>query len=193
MPVALTVDIGWPWWVVTALAAGVVVACLGVLIWSRAAAVRAVAGLVAVEGVAVAILAPFVMSDMDASDSTGTSMSKAGSIVDVIERAPAQDMRMIGAVLTFTNPIYDSRNVRRIGRDQGFCVHIALAKGDECTWTTFLPTGQISAEGPLSDTETTHVAVIGGTGRYVGAQGWAEEKAHNKAGTEFELIFHLSD
>ena len=192
MQVALTVDIGWPWWVVTAIAAGVVVACLAVLVRSRTAAARAVAALLAIEGAAIAIVAPFAMPDMDANDSGSTSMSHSGSVVDVIERAPAQDMKMVGGVLTFANPIYDRSNMRHIGRDQGFCVHIALAKGDECTWTTFLPDGQISADGPLSDTETTRVAVIGGTGRYVGAHGWAEEKVHNKAGTEFEVVFHLS-
>ena len=198
MTVALTVDIGWPWWAVTAIASGVVLACVGALVVFPAPAARAVVGLLTLEGVAIAIAAPFVMPEMGSTESTtatgGEAMRTRASdtVIHVIEHAPPPNMRMVGGVLTFANTIFDSRNAKRIGRDQGFCLDIALAKSSECVWTTFLPDGQISAEGPLSDTETTLVAVIGGTGRYRNARGWAEEKVHNKAGTEFDLIFHLS-
>jgi hypothetical protein len=198
MPVALTVDIGWPWWAVTTIASGLVLACLAALVLFRAPTARAVAGLLAIEGVAVAIIAPFVMPDMDSKGSAkpasgpGMGTRPSDTVIHVIEHAPPPNMRMVGGVLTFANTIFDSRNAKRIGRDQGFCLDIALAKSSECVWTTFLPDGQISAEGPLSDTETTLVAVIGGTGRYRNARGWAEEKVHNKAGTEFDVIFHVS-
>jgi hypothetical protein len=198
MPLALTVDIGWPWWTVVAIASGLAVACLAALFVFRGSTARAVAGLLAIEGIAIAIVAPFVMENMDrngerqTASGAGMRTSPRSTVIHVIEHAPPQNMQMIGAVQTFANSIFDSRNVKRIGKDQGFCVRIALVKGYECAWTTFLPGGQISAEGPLSDTATTRVAIIGGTSRYEHARGWAESKVHNKAGTEFDIIFHVS-
>lgn len=73
MPVALTVDVGWPWWAITAIACGVVVACLAGLVVSQSPAARAVAGLLAIEGVVIAIVAPFVMPDMNSNESAMTS------------------------------------------------------------------------------------------------------------------------
>jgi allene oxide cyclase len=119
-------------------------------------------------------------------------MSSSSVVIHVIEHAPPPNMRMVGDVLTFANPIFDGRDVNMIGRDQGFCLDITLTKSSECVWTTILPGGQISAEGPLSDTKTSLVAITGGTGKYQAARGWAEEKAHNEAGTKFDVIFHLS-
>jgi allene oxide cyclase len=197
MPMALTVDLGWPWWAITIIACAVVVLSLGVLVLSRNPAARAVGALLAVEGVVIAIAAPFVMSDMDGSESgsaAGEMRSNARSaVIHVIEHAPGPNMRMVGGVLTFANPIVDDRNAKRIGRDQGFCLDIAvpIVKSSECVWTTFLPGGQITTEGPLSDTERSFVAITGGTGKFANARGWAEEKVHNKAGTEFDVIFHL--
>jgi hypothetical protein len=198
MPLALTVDIGWPWWAITVIASGVLLACLAGFIVFRSPASRAVAGLLAVEGIVIAILAPFVMPDMDSNGSAtaagagGMSSRSSSAVIHVIEHAPPPNMRMVGGVLTFANPIFDKRNAKRIGRDQGFCLDIALVKSSECVSTTFLPGGQITTEGPVSDTEATVVAITGGTGKYENARGWAETKAHNKAGTEFDIIFHLS-
>jgi hypothetical protein len=135
---------------------GLAVACLAALFVFRGSTARAVAGLVAIEGIAITIVAPFVMENMDSNGETQTASgagmrtSPRSTVIYVIEHAPPQNMQMIGAVQTFANSIFDSRNAKRIGKDQGFCVRIALAKGYECAWTTFLPGGQISAEGPLS-------------------------------------------
>jgi hypothetical protein len=69
--------------------------------------------------------------------------SSSSTVIHVIEHAPPPNMRMVGGVLTFANPIFDKRNAKRIGRDQGFCLDITLVKSSECVWTTFL-LGQIS-------------------------------------------------
>ena len=195
MPIGLSVDVGWPWWVITAIAVAVTVACLLALFVSRNPAARAVAALLAVEGAVIAVLAPFVMPDMDSNGPSAAGvggMSSSSAVIHVVEHAPPPNMRMVGGVLTFANPIFDGRDVNRIGRDQGFCLDIALAKSSECVGTTLLPGGRIMTDGPVSDTETSFVAVTGGTGRYQDARGWAEEKAHNKAGTKFDIVFHLS-
>ena len=197
MPIGLTVDAGWPWWVITAIACGVIVAALAISAALRNAAVRAILGLLALEGAVIAVLAPFVMTDMNSDTSalagnTAMGSRSSSTVIHVIEHAPPPHMRMFGAVETFANPIFDSRDAKPIGRDQGFCVHIPLTKTPECLWTTLLPGGEITAEGPLSDTAETPIAITGGTGKYQNARGWLQEKVHNKAGTKFDVFFHLS-
>ncbi len=73
MPVALTVDVGWPWWVITAIACGVVAAGVSALVVSRNPVARAVAGLLAIEAAVIAVVAPFVMPDMGPNRSAMTA------------------------------------------------------------------------------------------------------------------------
>ena len=196
MPVALTVDVGWPWWAITAIASGVFGVCVLVAVASRHQAVRAAAAILALEGAAIAIVAPWVMPNMNGSSAAGDAMVAASSVavIHVIEHAPAPDMQMSGSVQTFANPVFDSTNAKKIGRDQGICAHIGLTKAWECVWTTFLPGGQITAEGPETASGGTPYpfAITGGTAKYANARGWLGEKEHNKAGTEFDEFFHLS-
>jgi hypothetical protein len=96
-----------------------------------------------------------------------------------------------GNVLTFANDVFDSADAKKVGTDQGYCVRIVVGKTWECNWTTFLAGGQITVEGPFSDTGNTLVAVTGGTGKYRNARGWMELKYHNKEGTKFDFVFHL--
>lgn len=197
MPVLLTVDVGWPWWVITAIAFGVVVVSVAAAAGSRNVAVRAVGGLLAVQGAVIAVLAPFVMSDVNPSSAMaagGSAMTSHSSSVSihVIEHAAPAHMKMVGSVQLFANPIFDSHDAKQVGRDQGFCVHIALAKGFECVWTTILPGGDITSEGPEPDSgNLLPFAITGGTGRYKNARGWLTEKVHNKAATEFDEFFHV--
>jgi quercetin dioxygenase-like cupin family protein len=67
---AVMVDLGWPWWVTSLIAAGVVAAALIAFAVSRRSAVRGIAALLVVQGVAIAIVAPFVM-DEDDDDGAG--------------------------------------------------------------------------------------------------------------------------
>ena len=79
----------------------------------------------------------------------------------------------------------------KVGTDNGFCVRTVKSKAWECTWTTFLAAGQITVEGPFSDTDNTKLAVTGGTGAYAGSRGFMDLDYHNKKGTEFDFVFHL--
>jgi allene oxide cyclase len=94
-------------------------------------------------------------------------------------------------VLTFANDVFDAADKAKVGSDQGYCVRIVVGKTWECNWTTFLPDGQITVEGPFSDTGNTAAAITGGTGKYRNARGWMELNYHNPAGTEFDFVFHL--
>jgi hypothetical protein len=201
VPVGLSVDVGWQWWIVTTIAAAVVVAGVAVLAISRHVAVRAIAGLLAAQGAVIAIVAPFVMTDMNArGGSARTAGSAMGvpsttSVVHVVEHAPPPHMQTIGPVMTFANPVFDAADTKRIGRNQGYCIHIVLAKGWECISTTVLSDGQITNEGPLSDNENMSfpAAITGGTGKYAHARGWSTETPRNKAATKFDLVYHLTD
>jgi peptide/nickel transport system substrate-binding protein len=70
------VDPGFPWWVTTAVAGGVVVACL-VVLW-RARRLRAGAAAVGLVAVAVGALAPVVMGT--GSDASGLAMEAEGGL-----------------------------------------------------------------------------------------------------------------
>jgi mannose-6-phosphate isomerase-like protein (cupin superfamily) len=75
------VDLGWPWWVTTLIAAGVVVAASIAFALSRNPAVRGIAALLFVQGVVIAIVAPFVMDEGDHDEAAmmQTSGRPAGS------------------------------------------------------------------------------------------------------------------
>jgi allene oxide cyclase len=96
-----------------------------------------------------------------------------------------------GNILTFANDVYNGADATKVGSDQGYCVRIVVGKSWECNLTTFLPNGQITVEGPFSDTGNTVIAITGGTGKYAKARGWMELNYHNPAGTEFDFVFHL--
>jgi allene oxide cyclase len=124
--------------------------------------------------------------------------SGGGRTIHVVERAtsdavtngnPAVDTA--GNILTFANDVYDSTDTTKVGSDQGSCVRVVVGKSWECMWTTFLPGGQITVEGPFYDTSDSVVAITGGTGAYRNARGQMDLKYRNPAGTEFDFVFHL--
>jgi allene oxide cyclase len=129
---------------------------------------------------------------------SATAGSSGGSTVHVIEHALTDAITngtkadKAGNVLTFANPVYDSADAKKVGSDSGFCVRIVVKRSWECLWTTFLSGGQITVEGPFSDTGNTVLAITGGTGTYANARGSMDLKYHTKAGTKFDFVFHIS-
>jgi allene oxide cyclase len=93
-----------------------------------------------------------------------------------------------GDLLTFHNPVFDSGDAARVGSDQGQCVRIVPGASWECTWTTFLPGGHITVEGPFFDTRNSVIAVTGGTGAYRNARG-AMLLRSRAGGTKFDFVF----
>jgi hypothetical protein len=123
----------------------------------------------------------------------------AGSTIHVIEHAVTDTTVQSGGkgdktgnLLTFHNKVYDQRDVKPVGTDQGFCVRISPKDGTyECMWTTSLAHGQITVEGPFYDTKNSVLAITGGTGAYRNARGEMNLNSL-KGGKEFDFIFHLS-
>jgi len=122
--------------------------------------------------------------------STGTVKVVEHALTDAVSNGSKADN--LGNVLTFANPVYDSADAKRIGSDNGFCVRTVKGKSWECMWTTFLPNGQITVEGPFSDAGNTKLAITGGTGAYANARGWMELNYHNKKGTQYDFVFHVT-
>jgi allene oxide cyclase len=125
------------------------------------------------------------------------------TIVHVVEHAITDTVQQfhppnnsLGDVLGFHNPVFNAANTRRIATDNGYCVRtVATGKTEwECTWTTLLPGGHITVEGPFFDDGTnTTLTITGGTGKYTGAEGSMLLHARgNPVGSEFDFIFSLA-
>jgi allene oxide cyclase len=111
--------------------------------------------------------------------------ARTDTVVDTGERGDST-----GDLLTFHNPVFDSANAAQAGHDQGQCIRIAVGASWECTWTTFLPGGHITVEGPFFDTRDSVLAVTGGTGIYRNARG-AMVLRSRAGGTQFDFVFRL--
>ena len=122
-----------------------------------------------------------------------------GRIIHVIEHATTDAVSNsgnaggadnVGDILTFANPVFDVHDASQVGSDQGYCVRLVVGESWECNWTTLLPDGQLTVEGPFNDTHDSVLAITGGTGSYANARGSMELRSR-AGGTEFDFIFHL--
>ena len=147
--------------------------------------------------VPAAVLAAAILTFAVVNATAGSSRSREGGTIHVIEHATSDAVTngtaddSAGNILTFANGVFDSSDTKKVGTDQGYCVRIEVGKSWECNWTTFLPGGQITVEGPFLDTGDSTVAITGGTGAYRNVRGSMQLKYHNPAGTEFDFVFNL--
>ena len=96
-----------------------------------------------------------------------------------------------GDLLTFHNSIYDAADATHVGRDQGDCIRINVARGTwECRWVTWVGDGSITVEGPFYDTHDSVLAITGGTGEFRNVRGSMLLKARS-GGTEYDFIFSV--
>jgi len=97
-----------------------------------------------------------------------------------------------GDVLTFANDVFDANDSAKVGSDQGYCIRVVAGQSYECNFTTFLPKGQITVEGPFFDTKDDNtLAITGGTGRYRHVRGTMDLQTRD-GGTKFAFVFHLN-
>jgi allene oxide cyclase len=146
--------------------------------------------------VPAAVVAAAILTFAVVNATAGGSRSREGGSIHVIEHATSDAVTngtgdSAGNILTFANEVFNSSNTKKVGTDQGYCVRIEVGKSWECNWTTFLPGGQITVEGPFLDTGNSTVAITGGTGAYRNVRGSMELKYRNPAGTEFDFVFNL--
>jgi len=129
---------------------------------------------------------------------SGSGGLTAPARIHVVEHPVTDQVIDIGAKgdspgdqLPFSNPIFNWNNTRKVGVDQGNCVRASTVNGRwECMWTTFLPRGQVTVEGPYLDAKaTTQLAITGGTGEYSNARGWMT--LHLRSDGNFDFVFHF--
>ena len=144
----------------------------------------------------IALAAAAALALTLAAGSTGAASSGGGKRIAVFERAttdtlvdllPAGDS--LGDTLTFANEVFDARTGMKVGTDQGQCVRTVVGQAFECFWTTFLPRGQITVQGPFYDAADSTLAITGGTGAYRNARGTMD--LHARSATEFDFVFHV--
>jgi len=122
---------------------------------------------------------------------------RGGKTITVIEHATTDTTTDTGAagdsagdVLTFANEVFDRKDEKKVGTDQGYCIRVVPGASYECNFTTLLAGGQIVVEGPFYDTKDSVLAITGGTGRYRNARGSME--LHGlESGTKFRFAFHI--
>lgn len=153
---------------------------------------------------AAAAVIALVLAPVAAVASTGSSGGPPQPVtIKVVEHAITDTVQefhppasSLGDVLGWHNPVYNAADTRQIATDNGYCVRtVATGKTEwECAWTTLLPGGQITVEGPYYDDGTdTTLAITGGTGSYAGAKGsMLLHATGNPVGSEYDFIFTLT-
>lgn len=100
------------------------------------------------------------------------------------------DVDSVGDLMTWSNKVYDQDNKIELGRDNGWCIRTAVGQYWECTWTLILADGRIMAAGTADDGVDFDLAVMGGTGAYIGVTG---QMSHQKADQHGNLIRFVYD
>ena len=128
-----------------------------------------------------------------------THIARAEETITVIEHATTDTTIDLGAKgdsvgdsLVFANDLYDAQDANKVGTDQGSCVRTAPGKAWECSWTAFLPDGQIVVQGPFYDSADSTLAIVGGTGKYSGATGEMTLQARDN-GTKYAFTYTVND
>jgi allene oxide cyclase len=96
-----------------------------------------------------------------------------------------------GDLLTFANEVFDEANQNKVGSSTGWCIRTVVGQSWECSWTLKLSDGQITVAGPFLDKSDSVLAIVGGTGAYVGARGEMALHARNPEGTEFDFRYSI--
>lgn len=131
----------------------------------------------------------------------GSQRSKASEdtvTIHVVEHADTdvvtdlgEEGDTVGDILTFANEVYDENDAEMVGTDNGYCVRTVVGAAWECFWTLTLADGQLTVEGPFSDTGDTVLAITGGTGAYSHAAGQMTLHAHNAEGTAYDFTYEI--
>jgi hypothetical protein len=103
MGLAVSVDLGWPWWVTTIIAAAVAVAAGVAFVVTRHPLARGILATAAVQGVVLAAVAPAVMDD-DGGSTSAMQPSAQLTKAEFARRADATCDRLNKFAATLGNP-----------------------------------------------------------------------------------------
>jgi allene oxide cyclase len=145
----------------------------------------------------LAIVIAVAAWSMDRSGARPKGGSHGARVITVVEHATTDATTDTGApgdsagdVLTFANEVFGAGDRAKLGSDQGYCIRTVAGTSYECNWTTLLPGGQITVEGPFYDAKDSTLAITGGTGRYRRARGSMTLQSREN-GTKFAFVFHI--
>ncbi len=138
--------------------------------------------------IAVVVLALAAFRPGKLSTTTITVVEHADTDV-VTDTGEAGDT--VGDVLTFANKVYDEKNEKEIGSDNGYCLRTAVGSAWECNWTVTLSDGSVVVAGPFMDAGDSILAITGGTGAYADARGSMKLHARNDQGTEYDFTYEF--
>lgn len=138
--------------------------------------------------IAVAALALMAARPQAAASMTLTVVERAEN--DVVTDTGAEG-DTVGDILTFANKVYDEKNEKEIGTDQGYCFRTVVGAAWECAWTITLKDGSLTVQGPFYDAGDSLLAITGGTGAWADARGSMKLHFRNEAGTEFDFIYEI--
>ena len=124
---------------------------------------RALGTVVALAAIVVLVVAVTASGKQPSPTKHGGNHGHHGKAITVIEHATSDTTTDTGAtgdsvgdVLTFANDVFDAANAQKVGTDQGYCLRVVAGASYECTWTTFLPGGQIVVVGPVLRRQGQH-------------------------------------
>lgn len=83
-----------------------------------------------------------------------------------------------GDILIFDQPLLDE-DKKTIGNNSGFCLRTRVAHSFQCQWTLTTDDGSIQVAGREFDSGTSHISIIGGTGKFAGISGDMESSNNN--------------
>ena len=106
----------------------------------------------------------------------------------VIDLGPTGDS--YGDLNVFANPVFDETDTTQVGVDSGTCTRIVVNRW-ECSWTLILDNGQLTVQGPLNDDADSVLAVVGGTGDFIGASGQLTMAPRPDDPTRTDMTFEL--
>lgn len=143
-------------------------------------------------GILVAVLFPTASASFAQTRSDSTLHVIDHSAQEAFLDVPPKGTSL-GDQFYFNDPVFDAANKNQIGTDQGICFHMVLAHTYECHWTVYLPTGQITVEGPFDFPADSTLAVLGGTGAYKEAHGQMRLHARDPQGAQYDFFFELEE
>ena len=105
----------------------------------------------------------------------------------VVDQAPPGDSAGDTAVLTGDL----LRDGKKAGQYQGYCVYITSGANSQCTFTLALPDGQLvlaTGYGTFNgETPPSRDPIVGGSGAYSKARGYAEGRENDQGGIRYIL------
>jgi hypothetical protein len=127
--VGVMVDLGWPWWVTTITAVCVVMAAAAAYVVAHDPAVRAVAAVLAVEGIAIAVIAPFVMDENSSAATTAMHAQRSLTRQEFARRADANCTAVQRAFAAAGNPQTPAAIGAKLGRLMPAFIHGLARQG----------------------------------------------------------------